>query len=70
QPWRYRDHALFVGFTPVEAPRFAVAVVVEHGGGGSSRAAPIAADVLRETLRIDPGSAGPLSAVPDRGEKA
>lgn len=54
KPWRYRDHALFVGFGPVEAPRYAVSVVVEHGGGGSSMAAPIAADVLREALRIDP----------------
>ena len=54
KPWRYRDHALFVGFGPVEAPRYAVSVVVEHGGGGSSMAAPIGADVLREALRIDP----------------
>lgn len=54
KPWRFRDHALFVGFGPVEAPRYAVAVVVEHGGGGSSMAAPIGADVLREALRIDP----------------
>ena len=64
QPWRDRDHALFVGFAPVEAPRFAVAVVVEHGGGGSSKAAPIAADVLLETLRIDPGPTAPLSLAP------
>lgn len=64
QPWRDRDHALFVGFAPVEAPRYAVAVVVEHGGGGSSMAAPIAADVLLETLRIDPGADSPLSAAP------
>jgi penicillin-binding protein 2 len=64
QPWRDRDHALFVGFAPVEAPRYAVAVVVEHGGGGSSMAAPIAADVLLETLRIDPGTETPLSAAP------
>lgn len=64
QPWRDRDHALFVGFAPVEAPRFAVAVVVEHGGGGSSKAAPIAVDVLLETLRIDPGPSAPLSAAP------
>src|SRR3546814_1801878 len=34
-PWRYRDHALFVGFAPVEAPRYAISVVVAHGGGGS-----------------------------------
>lgn len=69
QPWRDRDHALFVGFAPVEAPRYAVAVVVEHGGGGSSKAAPIAADILLETLRIDPGRAGPLSAVPPAGAR-
>lgn len=44
--WRLRDHALFVGYAPLENPRFAVSVVVEHGGGGSSKAAPIAKDVL------------------------
>jgi len=59
--WRDRDHALFVGFAPSEAPRYAVSVVVEHGGGGSSMAAPIAADVLVEALRIDPGPIGEAS---------
>ncbi|MEO8241155.1 MAG: penicillin-binding protein 2 [bacterium] len=49
-PWEQRDHALFVAFAPVEAPRYAVAVVVEHGGGGSSVAAPIARDVLLRAL--------------------
>ena len=39
-PWRQRDHALFVGFAPVANPRYAVCVVVEHGGGGSHVAAP------------------------------
>ena len=47
-PWKERDHAMFVGFAPVHAPRYGVAVVVEHGGGGSSVAAPIARDILRE----------------------
>lgn len=51
-PWLERDHALFIGFAPVSNPRFAVSVVVEHGGGGSSVAAPIARDVLRETQRL------------------
>jgi penicillin-binding protein 2 len=37
-----RDHALFIAFAPVDAPRIAVAVVVEHGGGGSTAAAPVA----------------------------
>ncbi len=45
-PWERRDHALFIGFAPVDNPRFAVSVVVEHGGGGSHTAAPIARDIL------------------------
>ncbi|HSR70817.1 MAG TPA: penicillin-binding protein 2, partial [Kiloniellales bacterium] len=38
-PWRRRDHALFVAYAPVDKPRYACAVVVEHGGGGSATAA-------------------------------
>ncbi len=49
-PWNRRDHALFVGFAPYDAPRYAVAVVVEHGGGGSTAAAPIARDVILRAL--------------------
>jgi penicillin-binding protein 2 len=45
-PWNRRDHALFVAFAPIDAPRFAVTVVVEHGGGGSTAAAPIARDIM------------------------
>ncbi|MBW2689139.1 MAG: penicillin-binding protein 2 [Deltaproteobacteria bacterium] len=41
-PYQYRDHALFVSYAPVENPQIAVAVVVEHGGHGSSAAAPVA----------------------------
>lgn len=52
--WRSRDHALFVGYGPVHAPRYAIAVVAEHGGSGSTTAAPIARDILEETLRMDP----------------
>lgn len=50
-PWKERDHALFVGYAPADNPRYAVAVVVEHGGGGSSTAAPIARDILAEAQR-------------------
>ncbi|MBM3485222.1 MAG: penicillin-binding protein 2 [Alphaproteobacteria bacterium] len=53
-PWEERDHALFVGYAPVHAPQYAVAVIVEHGGGGSKVAAPIARDILIETQRRDP----------------
>ena len=49
-PWNRRDHALFVCFAPYEAPRYAVSVLVEHGGGGSTAAAPIARDVILQAL--------------------
>jgi penicillin-binding protein 2 len=54
RPWIERDHALFVGYAPVDNPRYAVAVVVEHGGGGSRVAAPIARDALIEAQKRDP----------------
>ncbi len=53
-PWHQRDHALFVGYGPVHQPRYAVAVLVEHGGGGARVAAPIARDILRLVLERDP----------------
>ncbi len=56
-PWRFRDHALFVGYAPVHKPRYCCAVVVEHGGGGSKTAAPIVRDILTETQRRDPSVA-------------
>ena len=49
-PWKQRDHALFVAYAPVDAPRYACAVVVEHGSGGSTAAAPIARDALLRVL--------------------
>jgi penicillin-binding protein 2 len=60
-PWNRRDHALFVGYAPYDNPRYAVAVVVEHGGGGSTAAAPIARDIL---LRALSDGLPPLSAYP------
>lgn len=53
-PWNLRDHALFVGYAPADNPKYAVAVLVEHGGGGSSVAAPIAKQILREAVKLDP----------------
>lgn len=50
RPWKERDHALFVGYAPVKNPRYAVSVVVEHGGSGSSMAAPIARAALQRAL--------------------
>ena len=75
-PWKERDHALFVSFAPVMAPRYVCAVVVEHGGaeagGGSAVAAPICRDVLIEAQTRDPARrvpAGRLAAErgPTRG---
>mgnify|MGYP001304794892 FL=1 len=45
--WKNRDHALFVGYMPSEKPRYALSVVIEHGGSGASTAAPIARDVFK-----------------------
>lgn len=50
-PWHLRDHALFVAYAPLAAPRYACAVVIDHGGSGSAAAAPVARDVLREAQR-------------------
>jgi penicillin-binding protein 2 len=65
-PWEQRDHALYVNYAPADNPRIAVAVVVEHGGGGSKAAAPIARDITLQALY---GEDPPLSAYPakDRG---
>ena len=52
-PWEYRDHALFVGFAPYTAPRYACAVVVEHGGGGSSVSGPMVRDILLQAQKTD-----------------
>ncbi|MBI2586638.1 MAG: penicillin-binding protein 2, partial [Rhodospirillales bacterium] len=58
--WEERDHAMFVGFAPTAAPRYTVAVVVEHGGGGASVAAPIARDILLEAQARDSAQSGIL----------
>lgn len=49
-PWERRDHALFVAFAPYDNPRYAISVIVEHGGGGSTVAAPIARDIMMRAL--------------------
>ncbi|MDT8345622.1 MAG: penicillin-binding transpeptidase domain-containing protein, partial [Thermohalobaculum sp.] len=60
-PWARRDHALFVAYAPADQPKYAVAVIVEHGGGGSAVAAPVARDVMMHALY---GPEPPLSAYP------
>lgn len=52
-PWRQRHHALFVGYAPVEKPKYVCSTVIEHGIGGSRTAAPLTRDVLRQVLKMD-----------------
>jgi hypothetical protein len=63
-PWERRDHALYVGYAPFEAPRYAVSVVVEHGGGGAAVAAPIARDILLQGTGRRHPAARALPGVP------
>jgi penicillin-binding protein 2 len=53
-PKKFRDHAWFVAFAPVEAPRIAVAVLAEHMGHGGSAAAPLAKDVIETYVKAYP----------------
>ena len=53
-----RHHALFVAYAPFDAPTIVVATVVEHGGGGSTEAAPVARAVIDAWLAQGPGSLG------------
>ncbi|GAA4489343.1 penicillin-binding protein 2 [Gluconacetobacter asukensis] len=55
-PWEYRPHALFICFAPYDAPRYAAAVVVEHGNAGAAVAAPLARDIMTDTLTRDPAN--------------
>ena len=52
--WSQQHHALFVGYAPLENPRYVATVVVEHGASGSAAAAPIARDLLLETQKRQP----------------
>ena len=49
-PYEKRDHALFIAFAPYKNPRYAISVIIEHGGSGSSGAAPIAKKVLKKVM--------------------
>ncbi|MES2343596.1 MAG: penicillin-binding protein 2 [Pseudomonadota bacterium] len=53
--WKLKDHNLFVAFAPYDAPRYALSVIVEHGGlGGATAGAPRAREVMRVALLKDP----------------
>ncbi len=56
-PYEMRDHAWFVSWAPVDRPRIVVAVVNEHGGHGSSAAAPLALELITYYLeQLEPGA--------------
>lgn len=66
-PKKFRDHAWFVSYAPTDAPRIAVAVLVEHMGHGGAAAAPLAKEMIEGYIRLKP--AEPLVAAsgsPDR----
>ena len=52
--WKERDHAWFVAFAPADAPKYAISVIVEHGGFGGKAAAPKAVEIMRVALLKDP----------------
>lgn len=73
-PWERRDHALFVCFGPYESPRYACAVVVEHGIGGARMAGPKAREIMRAVLQKDPAkmkAIGPdtIAGKPDKAAR-
>ena len=49
-PYEKRDHALFTAFAPYHKPRYAISIIIEHGGSGSSGAAPIAKKIIKKVI--------------------
>jgi penicillin-binding protein 2 len=72
-PWKFRDNALFVCYAPAENPKSAIAVVMEHsGGGGGSDAAPVARHIMETFFGLPltplpPRLPGPLASPPATG---
>lgn len=64
-PKKFRDHAWFVSYAPAEAPRIAVAVLVEHMGHGGSVAAPLARQIIEAFVKSEP-EAPRVAASPDQ----
>ena len=51
---------MFVGYAPYKNPRYSISVIVEHGGAGSRKAAPIARDIMQKALSLGQNSYGPI----------
>lgn len=55
RPWAQKDHNLFIAYAPIDNPRYAVAVIIQHGGmGGGTAGAPRAREIMRVALLKDP----------------
>jgi len=67
-PERFRDHALFIAFAPVDHPQIAVAVIVENGGHGGSAAAPIARKMMDHVILGKIASQPVATPKPDNDE--
>jgi penicillin-binding protein 2 len=72
--WALRDHSWFIAFAPADEPRYAMSVLVEHGGFGAQAAAPKARDIMRTILLKDPdmlrriqASGSQITEAPDAG---
>lgn len=57
----FEDHAWFVGIAPVENPKIAVAVIIEHGGHGGGAAGPLVRDLIKQYLGVDQETKAPVS---------
>lgn len=54
RPYFLREHAIFVGYAPLENPRFAISILVEHGGSGARAAAPLGKEILLAAQKLIP----------------
>ncbi len=62
--WSLKDHAWFIAFAPYDDPRYALSILVEHGGFGAAAAAPKAAELMRVALLKDPDMRARITAPP------
>ena len=52
-PYEQRDHALYIAFGPYKNPKYALSIIVEHGGNGSTTAAPMATKLFKTIIDQD-----------------
>ncbi|GAB5389337.1 MAG: penicillin-binding protein 2 [Alphaproteobacteria bacterium] len=65
RPWHLRHHALFVGYAPLNNPRYVASAVVEHGVSGGKAAAPVVRDLLAMAQLMDISGRSPVAASHD-----